>query len=208
MTISSLLLCLSCALMATSGLEKYSGGVFSEFHPLALPNHIVSVAGWGVANDGTEYWVVRNSWGEFWVSVSLSRNWIRLSSAAAAAAAEHLAASCWSLSGCVFQGEHGWARIVTSAYKGWKGHWYNLGIESDCAFGDPVVTDTLWWTPGGDEGERATLMPIFTVNHAEMSHYEAAEPAVCNGGVNWQGSPAKIVAAFQLRLTMMMFLIF
>lgn len=67
--IAALLLCLSCALMATSGLEKYSGGLFSEFHPLSLPNHIVSVAGWGVSTDGTEYWVVRNSWGEFWVSV-------------------------------------------------------------------------------------------------------------------------------------------
>lgn len=63
------LLSLSCALMATSGLEKYSGGIFSEFHLLSLPNHIVSVAGWGVTEDGTEYWVVRNSWGEFWVSV-------------------------------------------------------------------------------------------------------------------------------------------
>lgn len=65
---------LSCALMATSGLEKYSGGLFSEFHLLSLPNHIVSVAGWGVTADGTEYWVVRNSWGEFWVSVSLLHN--------------------------------------------------------------------------------------------------------------------------------------
>lgn len=62
----------SCALMATDNLEKYSGGIFSQFHVLSLPNHIVSVAGWGVAEDGTEYWVVRNSWGEFWVSFSLS----------------------------------------------------------------------------------------------------------------------------------------
>lgn len=33
------------------------------------------------------------------------------------------------------RGESGFFRLVTSAFKGGKGDKYNLGIESDCAFG-------------------------------------------------------------------------
>jgi cathepsin X len=50
---------------ATPELEAYTGGVFSQKKLLTMANHEVSITGWGVdAETGTEYWHVRNSWGQ------------------------------------------------------------------------------------------------------------------------------------------------
>jgi len=57
----------SCQLDATEKLEAYTGGIFSEFNPLPIPNHIVSIVGFGTdATSGDKYWIVRNSWGAPW----------------------------------------------------------------------------------------------------------------------------------------------
>lgn len=38
-------------------------------------------------------------------------------------------------------GEVGFFRIVTSAYKNGKGDNYNLAIESNCAYADPIINE-------------------------------------------------------------------
>lgn len=46
-------------------LESYTGGIYYDLTNDTEIVHDVSVVGYGVEN-GTKYWVVRNSWGTHW----------------------------------------------------------------------------------------------------------------------------------------------
>jgi len=54
---------ISCGINAIPLLGYKEGLVGSSDDSI---DHVVSVAGWGVDSDGTGYWHVRNSWGEYW----------------------------------------------------------------------------------------------------------------------------------------------
>lgn len=44
---------------------NYKGGIYDNKDEDRGVNHIVSCVGWGVEN-GKSYWIIRNSWGEYW----------------------------------------------------------------------------------------------------------------------------------------------
>jgi len=48
-------------------LLEYKGGIVKDEKWLdMIVNHVVSITGWGTDEDGDQYWIVRNSWGQFW----------------------------------------------------------------------------------------------------------------------------------------------
>jgi cathepsin X len=58
---------ISWGIRNTQGFTDYQKGVYSESLPGKLElTHEVSLVGWGVSEDGTEYWIGRNSWGTYW----------------------------------------------------------------------------------------------------------------------------------------------
>lgn len=47
----------SCSIYATEFLEyDYTGGIYVEHMNVVRHNHAISVVGWGVTDDGVEYW--------------------------------------------------------------------------------------------------------------------------------------------------------
>lgn len=48
-----------------SDFMSYRGGIYEQNSYSALGGHAVKIVGWGV-EDGTDYWIVANSWGPSW----------------------------------------------------------------------------------------------------------------------------------------------
>lgn len=58
---------IACSVYAHSpAFEDYTGGIIKDPTAYNSTTHVVALTGWGVAQDGTKYWVGRNSFGTAW----------------------------------------------------------------------------------------------------------------------------------------------
>lgn len=56
---------ITCAIAVTNDLRNYTSGIFVDKTGRVELDHDISVTGWGEEN-GTKYWIIRNSWGSYW----------------------------------------------------------------------------------------------------------------------------------------------
>lgn len=55
-------------------IVKYAGGIFVDASHSKSSNHIVSIVGWGTDEETkTMFWIVRNSWGQYWGEMGYMR---------------------------------------------------------------------------------------------------------------------------------------
>ena len=66
---------IACGISVTDDLYKhYTGGVFYDKTNATMIDHDISVVGYGVDKPtGLKYWLIRNSWGTYWVSFDSMR---------------------------------------------------------------------------------------------------------------------------------------
>ena len=57
---------IECGIQATYEFGEYKGGIYSQVIDNLQLNHAISVVGYGVTEEGQEYWIGRNSWGTYW----------------------------------------------------------------------------------------------------------------------------------------------
>ena len=62
---------IACAMNCVP-IMNYSGGIVDMPKESKSTDHIISITGWGTNGD-RKYWIVRNSWGEFWGELGFFR---------------------------------------------------------------------------------------------------------------------------------------
>mmetsp|Transcript_14569 Transcript_14569/g.33659 ORF Transcript_14569/g.33659 Transcript_14569/m.33659 type:complete len:205 (-) Transcript_14569:75-689(-) len=53
---------------------NYAGGIFSDDSFSEATDHVIAIVGWGTDEEtGKKYWIIRNSWGQYWGELGYMR---------------------------------------------------------------------------------------------------------------------------------------